>query len=140
MKPTWQQHNIPDLPFQFRYSYTEIPKAPILGYRERPYSPFGPISIPRPWTGGKPPNPTKKKVPEFDSFNPPPKNKKGVKFVQDPGPFNEGQGPRPAKTREEILGDPLSKEDIVYLVEKCQRENRQLNLGIILDLSQKKCI
>lgn len=126
---SWHKHNLPDLPFEFQFSYSETPKAPILGYRETPYSPFGPHTMGRPWMGGPPPKPSKKKQRVFDSFNPPPKDKKGVKFVQDPGPYPEGQSPKPAKSREEIMGEPLTKKEIVYLVEKCERESRQLNLG-----------
>eukprot|EP00250_Pteridium_aquilinum_P021223 c25060_g1_i1 orf=525-4490(-) len=125
----WHKHTLPDLPFEFEYSYSETPKDPILRYRETPYSPFGPPTMGRPWIGRPPLKPSKRKVREFDSFNPPPRDKKGVKFVQDPGPYPEGQGPKPAKSKEEIMGEPLTKEEIVYLVEKCQRENRQLNLG-----------
>ncbi|KAH7420772.1 hypothetical protein KP509_13G021700 [Ceratopteris richardii] len=126
---TWQKHSMPDLPFDFQFSYTETPNAPVLKYRETPFSPFGPSTIGRPWIGGRPHNPSKKKKIVFDSFKPPPKDMKGVKHVQDPGPYPEGQGPKVARSREEIMGDPLTKEEIVYLVEKCKREKRQLNLG-----------
>ncbi|MCO5569719.1 hypothetical protein L7F22_023434 [Adiantum nelumboides] len=125
----WHKHNLPDLPFEFQFSYSETPQRPILRYREPSFSPFGPPNVKRPWIGGRPTPPSKKKTPVFDSFKPPPQDLKGVKHVQAPGPYPPGQGPKTAKSREEILGEPLTKEEIVYLVEKCRREPRQLNLG-----------
>ncbi|KAJ6331161.1 hypothetical protein OIU76_009693 [Salix suchowensis] len=85
--------------------------------------------MPRPWTGRAPLPPSKKKLREFDSFVLPPPDKKGVKPVQAPGPFFPGAGPRYAKTREEILGDPLTQEEIQELVEGCLKAKRQLNMG-----------
>ncbi|XP_061966520.1 CRS2-associated factor 1, chloroplastic [Populus nigra] len=116
-------------PFEFKYSYTETPKVKPLKLREAPYAPFGPITMPRPWTGRAPLPPSKKKLREFDSFVLPPPDKKGVKPVQAPGPFLPGAGPRYAKTREEILGDPLTQEEIQELVDGCLKAKRQLNMG-----------
>ncbi|KAJ6746356.1 CRS2-ASSOCIATED FACTOR 1 CHLOROPLASTIC [Salix koriyanagi] len=116
-------------PFEFKYSYTETPKVKPLKLREAPYAPFGPTTMPRPWTGRAPLPPSKKKLREFDSFVLPPPDKKGVKPVQAPGPFFPGAGPRYAKTREEILGDPLTQEEIQELVEGCLKAKRQLNMG-----------
>lgn len=103
-----------------------------LKLREAPYAPFGPITMPRPWTGRAPLPPSKKKLREFDSFVLPPPDKKGVKPVQAPGPFLPGAGPRYAKTREEILGDPLTQEEIQELVDGCLKAKRQLNMGMFL--------
>lgn len=125
----WHKHDLSDLPFEFEFSYSETPQRPILGYRETPFSPFGPSYMKRPWIGGPPNRPSKKKPRVFDSFRPPPNHLKGVKAVQDPGPYPEGQGPKAAKSREEIIGEPLTKEEIIYLVEKCKHERRQLNIG-----------
>lgn len=83
----------------------------------------------RPWTGRAPLPPSKKKLKEFDSFQLPPPHKKGVKPVQAPGPFLFGSGPRYVKSREEILGEPLTKEEISDLVNKCMKVMRQLNIG-----------
>ncbi|KAL2629644.1 hypothetical protein R1flu_014330 [Riccia fluitans] len=119
--PTWME--------QYQYSYSEVPKAPILGFRETPYSPFGPQDmIARPWTGSAPLKPQKKKPPEFDSFNPPP-IKKGVKYVQKPGPFLPGRGPKPGKTREEILGEPLTEQEVKELVAASIKSKKMVNLG-----------
>ncbi|ESW32299.1 hypothetical protein PHAVU_002G310400 [Phaseolus vulgaris] len=116
-------------PFEFKYSYTETPKAKPIKIREAPFLPFGPATMPRPWTGRAPLPPSKKKLKEFDSFELPPPHKKGVKPVQSPGPYLRGTGPRYVKSREEILGEPLTKEEIRELVNSCMKTQRQLNMG-----------
>ncbi|KAK4391704.1 CRS2-associated factor 1, chloroplastic [Sesamum angolense] len=63
----------------------------------------------KPWLGRKPLPPSKKKLPEFDSFQLPPPHKKGVKPVQAPGPFLPGSGPKYVRSREVVLGAPLRK-------------------------------
>ncbi|XP_052198642.1 CRS2-associated factor 1, chloroplastic [Diospyros lotus] len=119
---------LPDAPFPFQYSYTETPKVKPLKLREPPVAPFGPSTMPRPWTGRKPLAPSKKKL-EFDSFQLPPPHKKGVKPVQAPGPFLPGSGPKYVQSREEILGEPLTKEEIDELVKSSMKSQRQLNMG-----------
>ncbi|KAJ4839871.1 hypothetical protein Tsubulata_003175 [Turnera subulata] len=116
-------------PFEFKYSYTETPKVKPVKLQEPPFSPFGPTTTPRPWTGRAPLPASRKKLKEFDSFRLPPPHKKGVKPVQAPGPYRPGTGPRYVKTREEILGEPLTKEEIHELVSGCIKTNRQLNMG-----------
>ncbi|CAK9277923.1 unnamed protein product [Sphagnum jensenii] len=135
-KKTKNRHVIPSRPvpgpmpdFDYQFSYSENPKIEPIGFREPQFSPFGPSTMPRPWTGKAPLPGSKKKLPEFDSFKPPPPNKKGVKHVQPPGPYPEGEGPQEAKSREEILGEPLTKEEIIDAIERVNKENRQLNLG-----------
>lgn len=122
-------YRVPGAPFEFQYSYTETPKVRPLALREAAFVPFGPQTMPRPWTGRAPLPPSKKKLPEFDSFKLPPPNKKGVKHIQPPGPFVAGQGPKYVKTREEILGEPLTREEIRQLVDSSCHTNRQLNIG-----------
>nr|XP_043629561.1 CRS2-associated factor 1, chloroplastic [Erigeron canadensis] len=119
---------IPEAPFEFQYSYTETPKIKPLRLREPAIAPFGPGTMPRPWTGKKPLPPSKKKL-DFDSFVLPPPHKKGVKPVQAPGPFLPGSGPKYVKTREEVLGEPLSKEEVDALIKGCLKSQRQLNMG-----------
>ncbi|KAK4754984.1 hypothetical protein SAY87_008741 [Trapa incisa] len=116
-------------PFEFKYSYTETPKLKPLRLREPPYAPFGPTTMARPWTGRAPLPPSKKKLKEFDSFKLPPPGKKGVKPVQAPGPYVAGTGPKYVMSREEILGEPLSKEEVRDLVKGCMKSQRQLNMG-----------
>jgi hypothetical protein len=117
-------------PFEFKYSYTETPKSKPVKMREPAFVPFGPVSMPRPWTGRPPLPPSKKKQHEFDSFVLPPPHKKGVKPVQSPGPYLPGTSPRYVRSREEILGEPLTKEEINKLVLSSLKCSRQLNLGI----------
>lgn len=122
---------VPEAPFEFQYSYTETPKdVKPLKLREPAIAPFGPGTMPRPWTGRKPLAPSKKNF-EFDSFKLPPPHKKGVKPVQSPGPFLAGSGPKYVTSREEILGEPLSDKEVTELVTSCLKSQRQLNLGIV---------
>ncbi|CAI5479948.1 unnamed protein product [Closterium sp. Yama58-4] len=123
--------------FPFQYSYSETPSTPPIGYREPPFSPFGPATMSRPWTGRAPLKKAKKGggsgnlprvIPEFDSFVAP-RRKRGVKGVQPPGPFGEGEGPRYVRTREEVLGAPLTREEIEEMVADCNKGRRQVNLG-----------
>ncbi|XP_062090863.1 CRS2-associated factor 1, chloroplastic [Humulus lupulus] len=116
-------------PFEFKYSYTETPKVQPLKLREAPYAPFGPTTMPRPWTGRAPLPPSKKKLKEFDSFQLPPPHKKGVKPVQAPGPYLPGSGPKYVMSREKILGEPLTQEEIKDLINGCLKTRRQLNMG-----------
>lgn len=120
-------------PFEFKYSYTETPKAQPVKLREAPYAPFGPTTMPRPWTGRAPLPPSKKKLKEFDSFRLPPPHKKGVKPVQAPGPFLPGSGPKYVMSREEILGEPLTEDEIKDLIVGCRKTKRQMNMGMNLN-------
>lgn len=125
---------LPGAPFEFQYSYSETPKAKPLAIREPAFLPFAPPTMPRPWTGKAPLKSAKekkrsRKIPLFDSFNPPPAGTKGVKHVQMPGPFPYGQYPKEGKTREEILGEPLKKWEISMMVKPHLSDNRQVNLG-----------
>nr|CAB3495773.1 unnamed protein product [Digitaria exilis] len=105
-------------PFEFQYSYTEAP-----------FLPFGPEATPRPWTGRKPLPKSRKEMPEFDSFVLSPPGKKGVKPVQPPGQFHAGMEPRyQAPSREELLGEPVTKEEVAELVKGSLKTNRQLNM------------
>ncbi|KNA11888.1 hypothetical protein SOVF_130640 isoform B [Spinacia oleracea] len=121
---------IPGAPFEFMYSYTETPKnVKPIGLREPAVTPFGPGTMPRPWTGRKPLPGSKKEMPQFDSFRVPPPGKKGVKPVQKPGPYLPGSGPKYVISREEVLGGPLTADEVKDLVEGCKKTSRQLNMG-----------
>ncbi|XP_062212168.1 CRS2-associated factor 1, chloroplastic-like [Phragmites australis] len=117
-------------PFEFQYSYTEAPRSRPVALREAPFLPFGPEATPRPWTGRKPLPKSSKELPEFDSFVLPPPGKKGVKPVQSPGPFLAGMEPRyQAASGEEVLGEPLTREEVAELVNGSLKTKRQLNIG-----------
>ncbi|XP_030472019.2 CRS2-associated factor 2, chloroplastic [Syzygium oleosum] len=120
---------LPGAPFEFQFSYSETPTARPLAMREPAFLPFAPPTMPRPWTGKAPLKGSKKKIPLFDSFDPPPPGKKGVKYVEMPGPFDLGKRPREGRTREEILGEPLKRWEIKMLVKPHLSDNRQVNLG-----------
>ncbi|KAJ8620427.1 hypothetical protein MRB53_028956 [Persea americana] len=120
---------LPGAPFEFQFSYSETPKAKPVAIREPAFLPFGPPEMPRPWTGKAPLKKSKKKIPLFDSFNPPPAGTKGVKRVEMPGPYRMGQYPKEGRTRAEVLGAPLTRAEVRMLVEPCIRHNRQVNLG-----------
>lgn len=104
-----------DLPFDFRFSYTERnPSVKPIGLREPKYSPFGPGRVDRPWTGVCAPaaDPT-------------------VRSVDEEGPSTAELEEKWRKTRERILGEPLTPAERAFLIEKCQknRTKRQVNLG-----------
>jgi hypothetical protein len=81
----------------------------------------------RPWTGLPP---VKRRRHLENAVNPVLR-----KFILNCYP--EGPAVKQLKSREEILGIPLSKEEITYLVNKCHQENRQVNLGMIIHLLRK---
>ena len=91
-----------DLPFDFRYSYSETDPAwrPI-GFREPTrFSPFGPGRLDRPWDGA------------------------AAARVGEDASGDE-------RSREEVLGEPLSEEEVAALVERFRHSDcsRQINLG-----------
>ncbi|XP_078444237.1 CRS2-associated factor 1, mitochondrial-like [Wolffia australiana] len=106
-----------DLPFDFRYSYSESSSnVKPIGLREPKYSPFGPGRIDRVWTGIRAPavDPTVRSA--------------------DCEPSGDEDGKKKQarrRSREEILGEPLSMAERKILVDKCQRNRckRQINLG-----------
>lgn len=120
---------LPGAPFEFQFSYSETPKVKPLAIREPAFLPFEPPTMPRPWTGKAPLKKSKKNIPLFDSFNPPPPGMKGVKQVEMPGPFPVGKFPEEGMSREEILGEPLKRWEIQMLVKPMTSDNRQVNLG-----------
>ncbi|XP_006346224.1 CRS2-associated factor 2, mitochondrial [Solanum tuberosum] len=92
-----------DLPFDFRYSYSETnPAVEPIGFREPPrFSPFGPGRLDRKWTGTSAP-------------------------CLQPVDLE-----KVAEERRRILGEPLSEEETAELVEKYRHNDcsRQMNLG-----------
>uniref|UniRef100_A0A1J3CQC0 CRS2-associated factor 2, chloroplastic n=1 Tax=Noccaea caerulescens TaxID=107243 RepID=A0A1J3CQC0_NOCCA len=122
-------YQLPGAPFEFQFSYSETPKVKPVGIREPAFMPFAPPTMPRPWTGKAPLKKSKKKIPLFDSFNPPPAGKSVVKYVEMPGPFPFGRYPKESMTRDEILGEPLKKWEKGMLIKPHMHDNRQVNLG-----------
>ncbi|AQK50344.1 CRS2-associated factor 2, mitochondrial [Zea mays] len=91
-----------DLPFDFRYSYSETdPTWRPIGFREPTrFSPFGPGRLDRPWDGTA---------------------------AARVGDYASGD----ERIREEVLGEPLSEEEVAALVERYRHSDcsRQINLG-----------
>ncbi|KAF9666989.1 hypothetical protein SADUNF_Sadunf16G0286300 [Salix dunnii] len=92
-----------DLPFDFRYSYSESnPAIEPIGYREpKRFSPFGPGRLDRKWTGTAAPTQL-----ETDM----------EKLMEE---------------RNRVLGEPLTEEEVAELVERYRHSDcsRQINLG-----------
>lgn len=104
-----------DLPFDFRYSYTESsPNVRPIGLREPKYSPFGPGRLNREWTGVCAPA-VDPKVRSVDGADDPKLEEKRRKM------------------RQRIQGTPLTAAERKILVDKFQRNrtNRQINLGAV---------
>jgi hypothetical protein len=104
---------------EYHFSYTEIPRVAPIAYREQPqFSPFGPGPPDNPWIE----KPSRRSaLPEFNSFAGGRSSSGGLKA-----------GRKAVKTREEILGEPLTKRGVKDLVELCDKENRQINLGMYI--------
>ncbi|KAI3895470.1 hypothetical protein MKW92_020538 [Papaver armeniacum] len=104
-----------DLPFDFRFSYTESsPYVRPVGQREPKYSPFGPSRIDRVWTGVC--------APVIDPIG---------KSVDDGNEGGVNLEEKRKKLRDDVLGKSLSDAERKILVDKCQRirTKRQINLG-----------
>ncbi|CAH9108123.1 unnamed protein product [Cuscuta europaea] len=105
--PTQKSQDFPlssELPFDFRYSYSETnPAIEPIGFREPPkFSPFGPGRLDRKWTG-----------------------------TCAPAPFPADLD-KVAQARQAVLGEPLSEEEIAELIEKYRYNSNcssQINLG-----------
>jgi hypothetical protein len=102
------------LPFDFRYSYTESsPTVRPIGLREPKYSPFGPGRLDREWTGVC--------APAVDP------KARSVEGAEDPKLEEKGR-----MMRDKVQGHPLSEAERKILVDKCLRHKtkRQINLGM----------
>ncbi|KAL9240954.1 hypothetical protein vseg_015118 [Gypsophila vaccaria] len=123
---------LPNAPFEFKFSYSETPKANAVAIREPAFLPFAPPTMPRPWTG-KAPLMSKKqkllkknKLPLFHSLN---NNGEGtVLYTRARCELGE-EVVRDSRTRREILGEPLSRAEVKALVRPMLPVNRQVNLG-----------
>ncbi|KAL2336201.1 hypothetical protein Fmac_010647 [Flemingia macrophylla] len=102
-----------DLPFDFRFSYTESSlKVRPIGLREPKYSPFGPERLDRKWTGVCAPvvDPTVETL----------------EGAEDPKLEEQRK-----KMRELIQGKPLTGDERKALVSQCERSktNKHINIG-----------
>ncbi|KAH0458710.1 hypothetical protein IEQ34_011524 [Dendrobium chrysotoxum] len=127
---------LPGAPFEFHFSYSETPNAKPIAIREPAFLPFAPPEMPRPWTGKAPllskkEKERKKKIRLFQPLGEDSSPPAGVAKVL------EMAGRRPVelgryidvRSREEILGEPLTRAEAVALVKPYLSSNRQVNLG-----------
>ncbi|PKA63719.1 CRS2-associated factor 2, mitochondrial [Apostasia shenzhenica] len=93
-----------DLPFDFRFTYSENdPAVRPIGFREPPrFSPFGPGRLDRSWNG-----------------------------VSAPVVGKAASKAAAEEQRRSVLGEPLTEEEVLELVEMCRHNDcsRQINLG-----------
>ncbi|KAI3728315.1 hypothetical protein L6452_16949 [Arctium lappa] len=116
-------YQLPGAPFEFQYSYSEIPRAKPIAIREPAFLPFAPPTMPRPWTGKAPLKKSTRKIKLFESLNP----SNNVKQLEMLKPYELGNFE--VKPREEVLGKPLSRAERQELVKRHVSSNRQVNLG-----------
>ncbi|TVU21107.1 hypothetical protein EJB05_30723, partial [Eragrostis curvula] len=137
--PTGLSFRLPGAPFDFQFSYSEAPRAPPLAIREPAFLPFAPPTMPRPWTGKAPLLTKEEKA-----------RRRGVRLHtplgQEPPPTVSAHGimmevrgrrqmdlarvsPGDGRTREEVLGEPLTRAEVRALVKPHISHNRQLNIG-----------
>ncbi|KOM49292.1 hypothetical protein LR48_Vigan08g011900 [Vigna angularis] len=107
-------------PFDFRFSYTETPKANLVKLREPPFAPFGPPTLPWPWTGRNPVPPSQTTMREFHLLDPSPSDENGAELVRLAMLIWE--------SREEVMGESLSKDEINRLVKRADKSSRQLHI------------
>lgn len=112
-----------DLPFDFRFSYTESnPNVRPIGLRGPKYSPFGPRRLDRVWTGLSAP-----------AMEPVLKSVDGDVMGRE-----EDLEKKRKEIREKILGEPLSPAEKAHLVDKYQKSKTkcQIHLGKIVTTVQ----
>ncbi|XP_020114051.1 CRS2-associated factor 2, chloroplastic [Ananas comosus] len=134
-------YRLPGAPFEFRFSYSETPRAAPLAIREPAFLPFAPPSMPRPWTG-KAPLLSKKekerrrgKIRLFEPLG----GASAEAEAEEGAVVLETRGRRPlelgnyaagdGRSREEVLGPPLTRAEVRALVRPHLSHNRQVNLG-----------
>ncbi|KAI3713850.1 hypothetical protein L1987_72436 [Smallanthus sonchifolius] len=116
-------YQLPGAPFEFQYSYSEIPRAKPIAIREPAFLPFAPPTMPRPWTGKPPLKKSTRKIKLFETLNPD-NNTKQLEMLK---PYELGNFE--VRPREEVLGKPLSRAERQELVKRHVSSNRQVNLG-----------
>ncbi|XP_057508873.1 CRS2-associated factor 2, chloroplastic [Actinidia eriantha] len=124
---------LPGAPFEFKFSYSETPKAKPVAIREPPFLPFAPPSMARPWTGKAPMKSAKekkmkKKIALFESVDS--EGSSGVMRFETARPYRLGNyAAAEVRPREEVIGKPLTRAEIRELLKPHISSNRQVNLG-----------
>ncbi|KAL6627816.1 hypothetical protein ACP70R_031542 [Stipagrostis hirtigluma subsp. patula] len=137
--PSGLSFRLPDAPFDFQFSYSEAPRAPPLAIREPAFLPFAPPTMPRPWTGKAPLLSKEEKARRRGVRLHTPLGQEPPKTVSAHGIMMEVRGrrqrdlarvsPGDGRTREEVLGEPLTRAEVRALVKPHISHNRQLNIG-----------
>ncbi|XP_027098156.1 CRS2-associated factor 2, chloroplastic [Coffea arabica] len=122
-------YRLPGAPFEFQFSYSETPKAQPLAIREPPFLPFAPPTMARPWTGKAPLKKAKRNIKLVEpSDGRVRRNDDNVaKHYEMLKAYELGK--YKVRPREEVLGKPLTRDEIRELLKPCISSNRQVNLG-----------
>ncbi|CAO2180073.1 unnamed protein product [Urochloa humidicola] len=137
--PSGLSFRLPGAPFDFQFSYSEAPRAPPLAIREPAFLPFAPPTMPRPWTGKAPLLTKEEKARRRGVRLHTPLGQEPPQTVSPHGIMMEVRGrrqrdlarvsPGDGRTREEVLGEPLTPAEVRALVKPHISHNRQLNIG-----------
>lgn len=137
--PSGLSFRLPGAPFDFRFSYSECPRAPPVAIREPAFLPFAPPTMPRPWTGKAPLLTKEEKARRRGVRLHTPLGEEAPRTVSAHGIMMEVRGrrkldlarvsPGDGRSREEVLGEPLTAAEVRDLVKPHISHNRQLNIG-----------
>ncbi|XP_062197937.1 CRS2-associated factor 2, chloroplastic-like [Phragmites australis] len=137
--PSGLSFRLPGAPFDFQFSYSEAPRAPPLAIREPAFLPFAPPTMPRPWTGKAPLLTKEEKARRRGVRLHTPLGQEPPQTVSAHGIMMEVRGrrqldlarvsPGDGRSREEVLGEPLTPAEVRALVKPHISHNRQLNIG-----------
>ncbi|KAF7022436.1 hypothetical protein CFC21_035191, partial [Triticum aestivum] len=137
--PSGVTFRLPGAPFDFQFSYSEAPRAAPLAIREPPFLPFAPPTMPRPWTGKAPLLTKEEKARRRGVRLHTPLGQEPPRTVSPHGIMMEVRGrrqldfarvsPGDGRSREEVLGEPLTSAEVRELVKPHMSHNRQLNIG-----------
>jgi hypothetical protein len=137
--PSGLSFRLPDAPFDFQFSYSEAPRARPLAIREPAFLPFAPPTMPRPWTGKAPLLTKEEKARRRSVRLHTPLGQEPPQTVSPHGIMMEVRGrrqmdlarvsPGDGRSREEVLGEPLTRAEVRALVKPHISHNRQLNIG-----------
>eukprot|EP00252_Welwitschia_mirabilis_P017605 TRINITY_DN3897_c0_g1_i1.p1 TRINITY_DN3897_c0_g1~~TRINITY_DN3897_c0_g1_i1.p1 ORF type:complete len:403 (-),score=52.88 TRINITY_DN3897_c0_g1_i1:521-1729(-) len=116
-------YTVKGAPFEFRFSYSEKPQERPSAVRDPPLVPFAPPPIPRPWCG-------RGSLKKLDAILPLLDSKKESRLPYSAGPFlRTNDAEQVDWNPEEMLGEPLSEEEIQVMLERYGQGNSQVNLG-----------
>jgi hypothetical protein len=127
--PSGLSFRLPGAPFDFQFSYSEAPRA----------LPFAPPTMPRPWTGKAPLLTKEEKARRRGVRLHTPLGQEPPQTVSAHGIMMEVRerrqmdlarvSPGDGRSREEVLGEPLTPSEVRALVKPHISHNRQLNIG-----------